>query len=338
MLLGINIHSLTRGFPMMHDAGATPQHRQVAMIDLLRDPSGTSALRPDGDRLVNGAGQLVGYKVGPIWSFMESHNDFYEGRYNNRIRYLPRSNGILAKLPLRIVSQGYITTVATEVPEDATVVEIGCAGGVAWFGRRYHMIGFDLSQEALRMAAADYDAVLQCDATKMPLADASVDAVISSCLFEHLTNHQKQALLTESARVLKPGGKVVFLYDLWTENSVIAAYRKADPERYQRMFLDHDGHLGYQGVDENRAHFCDAGLHITREIFHERTPLQSNSVWKKFSQWPGLWGRVGRVGAALTSGPLRLPMMTLLSLVDITVGRLFPQSHARGMITVATKA
>jgi SAM-dependent methyltransferase len=309
----------------------------VSVPEPLRSPGSHAPISLQGDVLVDSCGVRVGRKLGPVWSFMDDPDDFYEGRYNNRMRYVPRSDGWLATLPLRIVMQNYPTTVVAEVPEGATVVEIGCAGGVAWFGRRYRMIGMDLSREALALAAEDYHTVVQCDATRMPLADASVDAVISSCLFEHLTNEQKNALMAESARVLKPGGRVVFLYDLWTENLLIAAYRRADEERYQSMFLDHDGHVGYQDVDANRTYFRAAGLRITREIFHERTPFQSNSVWKKFAEWPGRWGRVGRLGAAMTGGAMRLPMLTLLAVNDATLGQLFPQAHARGMITVASK-
>lgn len=302
----------------------------------LRAPGG-AALRWQDGRLVDPAGVPVGRKAGPVWSFLEVPDSFYEGKYNNRIQYLPRGDGYWATLPMRIVSHGYPVTVAAEVPAGGNVVEIGCAAGVAWFGRRYRMIGLDLSQTALELASQDYTLVLQADGTRMPLADASVDAVISSCLFEHLTVVQKQALLAECMRVLKPGGKVVFLYDLWTDNPVIAHYRKVDPDLYQRMFLDDDGHLGYAGIDENRAHFRGAGLRITREIFHERTPALSNSVWKKFSNWPGWLGRIGRAGAALTQGRFWLPMQALVSLTDATLGRLFPQRFARGMITVAQK-
>lgn len=288
----------------------------------LRSPVVHVPLALQGDALVDPAGERVGCRVGPVWSFMDKPDDFYEGKYNNRMRHVPRNDGWLATLPLRVIMQNYATTVAAEVPKGATVVEIGCAGGLTWFGQRYRVIGMDLSQAALQLAVEDYALTLQCDATCMPLADASVDAVISSCLFEHLTDDQKTALLYEAFRVLKPGGKVVFLYDLWTDNTVIAGYRRADLERYQHDFLDHDGHLGYRGVDENRAFFRKAVLRIMREIFHERTPFQSNSVWNKFSGWSGLRGRVGRIGAALT---------------DATLGRAFPQSHARGMITVALK-
>lgn len=309
----------------------------AAVPALLRSPGDHGPLTLRGEVLIDSRGSSVGRRVGPVWSFMDKPDDFYEGKFNNRVKHVPQGEGWLATLPLRIVLQNYPTTVAAEVPIGAAVVEIGCAGGITWFGRRYRMIGMDLSLEALQLAAADYELTLQCDATLMPLADESVDAVISSCLFEHLTTEQKTALLSEVFRVLKPGGKVVFLYDLWTENAIIAGYRRADPIRYQREFLDQDGHLGYASVEENRDFFRFSGLKITRELFHERTPFQSHSVWKKLSAWPGLRGRVAWMGAALTSGPLRLPMQALLSATDATLGRLFPESHARGMITVAAK-
>ena len=307
------------------------------LSDLLRSPVTHAPLDQRGNSLTDGGEREIARRVGPVWSFLCKPDNFYEGKYNNRVRYAPRSDGLLATLPLRIVMQNYPTTVAVEVPRGATVVEIGCAGGLTWFGQRYRMIGIDLSLEALQMASRDYELTLQCDATCMPLADASIDAVISSCFFEHLTDGQKTSLLSEAARVLKPGGKLVFLYDLWTENKVIAWYRSADPDRYQASFLDHDGHVGYRTVCQNRSFFKEAGFLITREYFHERSPFLSNSAWQKLAKWPGIRGRVGSIGRFLTGGTLRVPMLTLLWVIDATLGRLFPQTHARCMITVAVR-
>lgn len=303
----------------------------------LRSPGGLSTVTLQGEELMDADGVRVGCLRGSVWSFLERPDAFYEGRFNNRVNYQPRGESWLATLPLRIVMQNYPTTVAAEVPRGSRVVEIGCAGGLSWFGQRYEMIGMDLSEKALRLAAANYELTLQCDATSMPLADASVDAVISSCLFEHLTDYQKAELLSEAVRVLKPRGKLVFLYDLWTHNTLISKYRRADPDRYKRLFLDGDGHLGYQSIEANRGFFCDAGLMICREIFNERTPLLSNSVWQKFSMWPGAMGSVGRMGARLSRGALRVPMQALVWATDATLGRLFPPNHARCMITVAIK-
>lgn len=46
----------------------------------------------------------------------------------------------------------------------------------------------------------------QGNATNIPLPDQSVDRVISSLLFHHLSPEQKRAALSESSRVLKEGG------------------------------------------------------------------------------------------------------------------------------------
>lgn len=273
---------------------------------------------------------------GGVVSFLDQPDEFYEGKYNNRTRYAPRSHGLLATLPLRIV-QGYTTSVADALPPGATVVEIGCAAGIDWFARRYRMIGMDLSRAALASVAERYALAVQCNATAMPLASGSVDGVVSSCLFEHLSAQDKARLLAECQRVLKPGGKVVFHYDIRTDNPVIARYRRNRPDLYQRLFLDGDGHIGYAGIEDNRALFTTAGLAIAREAFHERTPLLSNSVWQKLSHWPGTAGRIGRIGARFTSGPAMLPSLGLIWLADATIGRLLPRRHARMMTTVAVK-
>lgn len=44
------------------------------------------------------------------------------------------------------------------------------------------------------------------DATRLPLADGSVDAVYSSHMLEHLSRDKAERFLREAARVLKPGG------------------------------------------------------------------------------------------------------------------------------------
>jgi arsenite methyltransferase len=44
--------------------------------------------------------------------------------------------------------------------------------------------------------------------TKLPLADNSVDCVISNCVINLVPEPQKQDVITEIFRVLKPGGRV----------------------------------------------------------------------------------------------------------------------------------
>ncbi|HMO46568.1 MAG TPA: class I SAM-dependent methyltransferase [Rubrivivax sp.] len=52
------------------------------------------------------------------------------------------------------------------------------------------------------------------DLAHLPLADASVDLIMSRSVFEHLTD--PQSVYLELARVLRPGGRIVFLTaNLW---------------------------------------------------------------------------------------------------------------------------
>jgi ubiquinone/menaquinone biosynthesis C-methylase UbiE len=52
--------------------------------------------------------------------------------------------------------------------------------------------------------------VLHSSAARVPLADGSVDAVVSNYCFHHLRDDEKAGALTESMRVLRPGGRLVF--------------------------------------------------------------------------------------------------------------------------------
>jgi len=300
-------------------------------------PQDHSILTSDGQVLTCATCGTVGRWKNGIASFLPEADGFYEGKYNNRTKYVPSGDGFLATLPLRVVGQGYPTAVARELPAGSTIIEIGCAGGIDWFGQRYDMIGIDLSEAALKIAAENYATVVQADATRLPFADGSIDGVVSSCLFEHLSADTKDNLLREIRRVLKPRGKVIFFYDVTTENPVIAAYRAGRPELYQTQFLDGDGHIGYESIEANRRRFDRAGLIVIREAFHERTPFLTNSVWQKLSQWPGKPGTLAKIGAALTSGPARLQALALTSLADAIAGPFLPPRYARCLTTIALK-
>jgi ubiquinone/menaquinone biosynthesis C-methylase UbiE len=62
----------------------------------------------------------------------------------------------------------------------------------------------------LDCAAIGNVGVLTDTATALPLADGSVDAVISNYCLHHLGDDAKRQALAEIARVLRPGGRLVF--------------------------------------------------------------------------------------------------------------------------------
>ncbi|MBC7285896.1 methyltransferase domain-containing protein, partial [Hoeflea sp.] len=211
---------------------------------------------------------------------------FYEGAYLNQVAYVPKSERFWDALPLWLLVNGYPWMVRRHVPEGASVVELGCASGVSYFARRYRMIGCDLSHASLR--ALPYQQKVQCDAGKcLPIPDASVDAVVSSYFWEHIPPDIKPAILRECRRVLKPGGKIIFLYDVETENPLIRRYKRSDPARYKTLFIDGDGHLGYERPRDNLATFRKAGFRSIVRRGMEKTWLQSPAAYMKLLQFGG---------------------------------------------------
>jgi len=100
-----------------------------------------------------------------------------------------------------------------------TVVDLGCGGGLDVFlaaarvGPAGLAIGLDMTPEmierARRSAARQQLKNVEFRLTgidRLPLADASVDCIISNCVINLVSD--KQAVFREMYRVLKPGGRV----------------------------------------------------------------------------------------------------------------------------------
>ncbi len=125
----------------------------------------------------------------------------------------------LASIPAEAnmgLSCGNPTAFASLRPGE-TVVDLGCGGGLDVFlaaervGPTGRAIGIDMTPEMLERArrnAAGRSNVEFHHATidQLPLADESVDCVISNCVINLAPD--KQAVFREIARVLNPGGRL----------------------------------------------------------------------------------------------------------------------------------
>ena len=180
------------------------------------------------------------------------------------------------------------------------VVELGCAGGVRYFGLRYHAVGCDLSFASLKRVEG-YEQRVQADASVcIPLPNNSVDAVVSSYFWEHIPPEVKPRILSEASRILRPNGKLIFLYDLETKNPLIRHFKLKDPTLYERLFIAGDGHFGYQHSVENLTIFEQAGFRISEHYGMEKTWLLSPSAYSKLAQFgafgSGLFASASRLG------------------------------------------
>ena len=156
-----------------------------------------------------------------------------------------------------------------------TVIDVGCGSGRLAYALREELtgtyVGIDvvpaLYEYAQRICGREDWRFYSAPGTTIPEPDGSADFVTFFSVFTHLQFEETYRYLQESARVLKPGGKIVFSFlefripSHWFifENSLL----DTNPEKVLNQFMDRDGiqawasHLGLQVVeiyDGDRPH------------------------------------------------------------------------------------
>src|SRR5512141_2710308 len=67
-----------------------------------------------------------------VVKFLDTQDSFYEAAYLNQVHFLPASESWYRVWPVWLINNGYLWRVRNNVPAGATVLELGCAGGVAY--------------------------------------------------------------------------------------------------------------------------------------------------------------------------------------------------------------
>lgn len=93
---------------------------------------------------------------------------------------------------------------------DSCVLDLGAGAGIVtamnFRGEARRVCGIDLDTRVTENPFLDEGRV--CDANSIPYPDESFDLIFSDNVFEHLD--QPELVLREAARVLKPGGRLLF--------------------------------------------------------------------------------------------------------------------------------
>ena len=144
------------------------------------------------------------------------------------------------------------------VSADASVLELACGTGIVTrrlrdrLPRSVKLIATDLNEAMIRYAASKFgpDEVVewkQADATNLPFADESFNAVV--CQFGLMFVPDKERAIREAYRVLKAGG--IFLFSVWdaieqndlahVAHTTISTFFEHDPPNfYEVPFGFHD--------------------------------------------------------------------------------------------------
>ena len=105
---------------------------------------------------------------------------------------------------------------------DSVLLDAGCGRTVpvlrGYLGRAARLIGIEIVEFTdVPNGIETYNA----DLGKLPFEDSSVDLIMSRSVFEHLSD--PQSVYSEFARILRPGGHVVFLTaNMWDYGTLIA--------------------------------------------------------------------------------------------------------------------
>ncbi|MDX2257738.1 MAG: class I SAM-dependent methyltransferase [Hyphomicrobiaceae bacterium] len=122
------------------------------------------------------------------------------------------------------------------------------------------LTGIDLSEAYLAEATAHLGRLRPArlivgNAEAMPLADASQDIVTSVFLFHELPPEVRRTVASEMARVLKPGGRLVFIDSLQMgDRPGWDGLLESFPQRF------HEPYYRHYAIDDLDALFTEAGL------------------------------------------------------------------------------
>lgn len=117
-----------------------------------------------------------------------------------------------------------------------TLLDAGCGRTVPdlinYLGKAKRLIGVELVEfTEVPLGIETYNA----DLAQIPLPDASIDLIMSRSVFEHLTD--PESVYKEFARILRPGGSVVFLTaNMWDYGTLVA---RLVPNQFHGKIVKH---------------------------------------------------------------------------------------------------
>ena len=148
----------------------------------------------------------------------------------------------------------------------ATVLDLGCGAGMLALLKHkgITLIGLDLSEESARAVRRNgYDAGVSAALSHLPFPDHSFDYVVSLDVLGHVTFEEKDSVIAEIRRVLRPGGVTMHGIECTDESGRQRIEEMTEEEL--RRFIEIDGHVGLEEEQQHAARFRQFFPHVAWE-------------------------------------------------------------------------
>lgn len=152
------------------------------------------------------------------------------------------------------------------VREGSSVLDIGCGVGLLALLKRknVNLAGVDISDLCVEAATINgYDDVRRGELSALPFDDAMFDYVASLDVIGHVSFDEKDRVIAEIKRVLKPDGVTLHGIEC-TDPYTHLPYAEMTADQL-RAFADVDGHVGLERADEHGNRFAKYFSHVAFE-------------------------------------------------------------------------
>src|SRR2546423_6324512 len=148
----------------------------------------------------------------------------------------------------------------------ASVLDLGCGAGMLALLKRkgVTLTGVDLSAECSDAARRNgYDFTATSRLSQLPFEDHAFDYVVSLDVIGHIGFEEKDAVLAEIKRVLRPDGVTMHGIEC-TDRAARKNYDEMNPDEL-RQFVEVDGHVGLEEEQEHGQRFLQFFQHVAWE-------------------------------------------------------------------------